>query len=387
MKRTTLFRIRKNHSLVVVHAILILMFVFAMAPGTAFSKMSKQVLAQKEKAANDDLDVLAQEIAKLCTQPGFRGFLRSEIAKSKNRENIVELDKFLSKAQKQKNMPPGLAKVRDTAQKAKGRLKASGLWRGQDYDLYIPVDAHRKKWRGGKDFVVAYDPVTDEKDVKQIVAYRVTDGTRVMLDPNKAPGTVVLIVAPCEHKTHVVQPLQVKKGPVPPENPKPNFKGKDPPAPKGMKEPGGGNSLVGLHYVKIFDDHEPWYKGAPEIDIQFFQRKGNVCVRKTSWCDRIDNEGTWYNTWDYTYYANPAIKHYFDSNYWNLLYVFINERDANGYYDPYLVQLYPGITCEVYRWSNDDWVDYCYQWRYNFAYDMDYYQNIGNAYLVWRKTH
>ncbi len=178
----------------------------------AISMPAGMVPAQPEKAAamkqqaNADLDNLAKELAKLCSQPGFRGFLRSEIKKSRNRENIIELDKFLDRAAKQKDIPPGLKKFKDSALKAKARLKTLGPAILEGYDLYIPVDAHKKKWQGGKDFVVAYSPVDNEDKVKEIVAYSVRDGKRVILDPVKTPQTVVLVIAPEEHTDHKLYP-------------------------------------------------------------------------------------------------------------------------------------------------------------------------------------
>jgi hypothetical protein len=71
--------------------------------------------AAKMAQANADLDRLAQDLIKLVTHPGFRGFLRSEIAQSKNRKNILEVDKFLERALRGGGMPPELAKFRNFA--------------------------------------------------------------------------------------------------------------------------------------------------------------------------------------------------------------------------------------------------------------------------------
>ena len=77
--------------------------------------------------ANTDLDSLARELANLVAEPGFRGFLRAEIAKSKNREQILELDRFLERAGKQKGAPKELGKYRDKARGIDNRIKNSNL--------------------------------------------------------------------------------------------------------------------------------------------------------------------------------------------------------------------------------------------------------------------
>lgn len=154
-----------------------------------------------QRQINADLDGMAQQLATLTATPGFRGFLRSEIAKSKNRESILSLDRFLEKAAKQRNTPPGLAKLAKLNRSSKARQKsASSELKG--YNLYIPVEAHRAKWKGGKDFVVAFAPAGDDQTTQEIIGYSVSNGTKVRLDARTPPQTVVLIVAPEEHETH-----------------------------------------------------------------------------------------------------------------------------------------------------------------------------------------
>jgi hypothetical protein len=145
----------------------------------AFSAGVTFALTPQQQQANAELELMAQDIAQLCTTPGFRGFLRSEIAKSKNRENIIELDKFLDRATKQKNMPPGLTKISGKIRDEKVRHKKMDLTGLEGFDLYIPVDAHKKKWKGGKDFIIAAAPYGNEEDVKQVVGFSVWDGKKL----------------------------------------------------------------------------------------------------------------------------------------------------------------------------------------------------------------
>lgn len=320
--------------------------------------------AREVQIANADLDELAREIAKLCAEPGFRGFLRSEIAKSKNRENILELSKFLDKAQRQRDMPPGLAKVRDITGRAKGRLKTSGINELAKYDLYIPVDAHRKKWQGGKDFLVAFAPLGHEEDVEQIVAYSVSDGERVLLDPNKAPNSVVLVVAPEEHETHAVLPLPQpdKKEPLP----QPISKQE---AERMVKKPTGkeplnaeGNSFFQLRYLNIYDDKEPWTKGDPEIYVVYAHgRYGQPLAQKVS-LPGVNEENRYYWTG-----SSNQLYFVFDTTYTNHSYVAVWESDGPSYWSvgiDIIASLYrptkscsvDGVTCEYSHYLYDDFL-------------------------------
>lgn len=342
-------------------------------------------VANNMKQVNKDLEDLTKAISQLLKHPGFRGYLRSAIAQSKNREKILDLDEFLDRATKQSKMPPGLAKLKDEARKVRGKIKSSKLSDLEGLDLYIPVGAQRAKWKGGENILVAYAPLGDEKDIKQLVAYSVKDGKRVAISAAKAPQQVVIILAPEEHETHATKgrPEKVK---MPAANPKPHLKGKKPEAPKGMKEPGGGNSQIGIKYLKIYKDQEPWYKGDPEIYVQLAHRQGSSCKMINRWCGPINRTNTWYYTWNTSYTCNGSLRMYFDNTYWNKTAVFIYESDG-GYYKPYLYQIYSGVTCQVYRRSDDDYIDSAYIWRSAFNYNYDYYHHIGDAYLVWRKEH
>ena len=347
--------------------------------------------ASAMQAADADLEKLTKELAMLVAEPGFRGFLRSEIAKSKNRENILELDKFLARASKRSGARPALGKFQNGARGVNDRIKNSNLSALSGFDLYIPVEAHRAKWKGGADFLVAFASFQDEKDIQQVIAYSVKDGRRVILDPNKAPDQVVLVLAPEEHESHEVVATPKDTG-APPKELKENAVQREDPPKQGMKEPGGGDSIVGVRYVYLYSDKEPWTRGAPEIKLMMFQRgPNNQCLRQYRNASGINNERVSYKTWDpwnsTGAYVYPHLKAYFDTRYWNKLYIYINEYDGGSRaYQTF--QIYPGVTCEIIRYSGDDRVGSGYTWRSNFLYDLDYgWHRVGDARVLWRKQH
>jgi hypothetical protein len=348
------------------------------------AEMPPEIRAKKMQEANADLDMLAQEVAKLCSQPGFRGFLRSEIAKSKNRENIVELDKFLDRAQRQQGMPPGLAKAKNNAQQAKGRLKSSGIWALEGYDLYIPVEAHKKKWRGGDDFFVAFSPVDDEKDIKQIVAYSVRDGKRVFFDPNKAPDAVVLVIAPEEHDTHEIPPPPKKSQELGPPASLPKDDGID------LSKPGKhkGNSYMRVNYLLFTNDMEPWTRGAPEIKTIAVQSK--IGLRKCttfyeySNLSRMDKENYWHNT-------SGILRYPFDSGYFDKLDFKVYEQDGGSRVYDSVIYYYrhaygtSKVNCQFYIYSGDDKIGHTYIYRSALKYNYQKIWGFNYVRMIWEK--
>lgn len=360
-------------------------------------------LAALMQEANEDLDAMAQELAKLVATPGFRGYIRSEITNTKNREGILELDPFLERAARRPDAPQGLAQLREMNQNAKGRIASTApgaTFKG--YDLYIPVEAHRTKWRGGDDFVVAFAPLGDDQAVKQITAYSVRTGQKVMLDATKAPDTVVLILVPCEHNGE-----HETKGQKPPTTnedrvvPKADAAGKEP-AEKPVEQ-SEGNSHVGLRRMYIRDVKEPWWLGAPEIFLYFAQRKGNYCETKyvsfySKALEYLDNANTWRTTWSApgTGDCNLAFGQtcfYFDTAYATKMYVRILEADGGfegvlAHQTPFVFDLYSGVSCEFNSiYSEDDYIDHSVMYRNNFNFEFDHNHDMGNAFVKWHKVH
>ena len=351
-----------------------LMFISAAFASTMLFAQQATPDIERMQQANADLDKMTQELATLVAQPGFRGFLRSEIAKSKNTEKILELDKFLDRASKQKKMPPGLIKFKDSAQKAKQRLEASGVSAFRGYDLYIPVQAHREKWKGGKDFLVAFNPV-DDTNIPHIVAYQVWDGKRVLLDPNEPPEKVVLVLAAEEHESHEVHDAP-EEGPAPPSV-VPRDSGPD------LEKPGEfgeGNSFIHAKWLMITNDREPWTSGAPEIYAYgFLVKKDNKCSSWREWLDRVNKENNWY----YRYYD---LEYPFDSTYKDIMGFLVMEEDCCTY-GLQIKEFSPGSACSWRKKGGDDQVGWTVIYKSAVPWNYDRYWSFGYARVYWYKRH
>jgi hypothetical protein len=358
--------------------------------------------------ANADLDEMARALAQMSRAPSFRGFIRSEIAKSKNRENIVSLDRFLERAARQQGMPPGIAELEQTRQRVQqrfGQIDADAL---QGFDLYIPVEAHRAKWRGGEDFIVAFAPLGDDQAIASIKGYSVATGEPVLLRSDVAPETVVLVLAPEEHESHdVVADASGPEAPTSEPLPRPHVIGKEAKEAPVPQDP--GNSYVGIRRMFIRDVREPWWAGAPEIYLSLFQRKGNYCAQTSvfhtsSALAYLDHDDTWHTTWhaltfpesngrncgrDVLGAAGDYACAYFNSrDYATKVRVVIYERDSIfAPRNDYVFSLFTGVTCAMARKADDDYVDSGTTYRNNFNFEFDYRQDMGNAYVFWHKVH
>ena len=332
---------------------------------------------EKIEQANAELDKMAKDLAASLSHPGFRGHLKSEIAKSKNRENILEFEKFLGKAKGRKEMPPGLAKMKDDVGKANGRIKALKIWDLEGFDLYFPVKEHLRKWKGKDDLYVAYSPYTDESAVSEIYAYSVKTGEKFSLDPKNPPTEPVLIIAPEEHENHDIMEMPELEEPLPPDERAidGDF------SPKKIETEFEGNSRLKFKFIKIYDDHEPWTRGDPEIYMFYADARYNNQHGGTVWLNWVNKENQWYSLYSY-------VNSYFDAACTNEGVVVVMERDGGSYVYVVRTILESGTIVSFKKKTGDDYVGGFRIYKSNFSYDIDYGQSRRNAFKVkFRKSH
>jgi hypothetical protein len=372
---------------------IILMFALFFSSSAVASAYTLQ-----EQQANSDLEVLAKEIAELCDHPGFLEFLRSEMVKSKNRENIVELDSFFVRAAKQSDMPEQLAATAGKAKQVQERHKSMNLSRFEGFDLYIPVSAHRAKWKGGKDFIVAVSPYGDDMAIRETVGFTVKDRRKVVLDTAQPPATVVLVIAPCEHETHERSKCQKSPHVAARYIPSIQFEVKDDLYKSVAPTP--GNSVAGIRRFYISDVKEPWTRGAPEIKIFYGTKRGSYCrdfycEAKGSCVDWYDASKTWMAQWspEYTWIEGCggswkncyAPCGHFDSGDDDRVVIYIYEEDG-GSRKEIIHQLYPGVTSSFPLYDGDDFIAQGSVNESNFTFRYRYVQHLGDATVIWHKT-
>jgi hypothetical protein len=217
-----------------------------------------------ERAA---MDRLARRFARAMTDPTFRGYLKSELDRSRFVEHKIQLQRFLAAG--------GGRAMRDVA-----RLSASSdkeveadAATATGMEMYFPVPAHRANWKGGSDLLVA----SAWEDHEAPVAYDVR-GKGQVLSADHPPAVPVLAVEPVEtdFSAPVGAPTTCINCQPPPPIP--------PPPPTGL-------FMTYSHFVQ---DFEGWFKGDPEFEIHILGQSGTSDSLKDYQCAGA-NAGSPYN--------------------------------------------------------------------------------------------
>jgi hypothetical protein len=242
------------------HAAVALLVAAALAcsdrtPGTAPVAGSAPGASSAAPAAAPKAELLARSFALALGNPAFRAHVKTELDRSPFREHKLQFQQFLTG--EQGHALPAMAKSSGLAQA--DLEQAAG--RAIPLEMYLPVPAHRRAWKGGDDVLVA----TADADHDVPVAFDV-HGNRRLLDPERPPATPVIAVVPVEtdFSAPPAPPSQViclmscgtgGGGGV-----------GDPPPP-----PAPGLYMTRAHFV---DDFEGWLKGSPEFEVHILGQQG-----------------------------------------------------------------------------------------------------------------
>jgi hypothetical protein len=193
---------------------------------------------------HDARERLARRVALALADPTFRARLKRELDRSPVRERKLHLQRFLAAADRRALRDVArLSREPDAAVEADAHGAAA-------LELYLPVAAHRRSWKGDARILVA----TAHGDRDAPVAFT-TSGQRLILDPARPPSTPVLAVVPVETDFDQGTAHDFLQG-----------------GPSG----GGSNPPPGLymtlaHFTETF---EGWLKGNPEFEVHLLGQAG-----------------------------------------------------------------------------------------------------------------
>ncbi len=197
---------------------------------------------------------LTDALATALRDPGLRGRLWVALESSPVPEHKLHLGRLLSAA----------GPLRAAVQAATSHELSELLGRAGNLELYLPVPAHRRAWRGGEELVVA----TGLDDSEGPLYAAALDGSVVSLSPAAPPAQPVLALVPAE-----------------------SFRG-DGEAQFVDLSPGGtaatATALTGLWATEVqvadWTRYEGWLWGQPEIELHVQDarsRKLIACVEGT----------------------------------------------------------------------------------------------------------
>ncbi len=316
--------------------------------------------------ANAQLEDLAGMLTRELAYPGLRGQLRAALARSNHHEGSITVGRLIRAVRDSGRVPPGLQRLATVADQTRRSLNGRAGEGLADLDLYFPVDAHRKQWKGQADLIVAYTPLVGDNTIDALRAFSVKTGKRVALSVDEPPETPVLVISTEEHSTteYPEQPANIEPlGPI-----QPDAVGRildDQPVPQSP-----GNSYVGVRYINLAGKLENWWEGDPEIYLLFGQQRGNDCVARKLYLHEVNRIQTWYNLWNR---SEPA-RWYFDRSYSGEMVLQVWEYDG-GYRRTVLwgASNSSDFTCEWRRFSEDDHLNFGALNRANFNYDRNYW--------------
>lgn len=217
---------------------------------------------------------LTRAVALALNNDGLRLRVGSDMAASRVREHKLELDAYL------KGNSGGVLLASMAKESGLGRDSLAVLLAAvRPLEFYMPVRAHRRTWTGDANLLVAASV-----DDASIVAFDLS-GAPVTLSIEDPPGTPTLALVPVETDFRAVE---AARGPAARASLGATSPGTlasfsefgdgscDPttaiiPCDEEPISSGPGPYPPGIYFTKlqIRDDHEPWLRGAPEIDMVF----------------------------------------------------------------------------------------------------------------------
>ncbi|MHC4536372.1 MAG: hypothetical protein ACYS6K_20670 [Planctomycetota bacterium] len=244
----------------------------------------RSIVKLREKVASD-LDVLASDLSVLLAQDATKNFIAREITKAKKR--TVGLGQVLGalRVKDPNNSDKRIEATTRIVLKIESVMTEFGIETAR-VDIKLPVKAHAKLLRGADEVFVAIAPLADEKDVDKVIAF--SNGKRLELDTAKPPEVPTLVVIGAE-----------------PQSSDPGY-----PIPV-VSEPGNEekkarvDDYIGIPYIYIYDDHENWWCGDPEIYVRVkrFRFSDFKLINQKINLPGVNDEQVWYylGDWNSTY--------------------------------------------------------------------------------------
>lgn len=254
----------------------------------------RSIVKLRERVASD-LDVLASELSVMLAQDSTRNFFAEEITKAKKR--TVGLGQVLGalRVKDPNNSDKRVETTIKTVRKIESAMTEFGVETVR-VDIKLPVEAHVKLLKEAREVFVAIAPMADEKDVDKVIAF--SNGERLELAAAKPPTVPTLVVLGAEpQSSDPGYPIPVVK--------EPGEEGKE----------GKVDDYVGIPRIYIYNDHEGWWCGDPEIYVRVkrFRFSTFSLYNQRVNLPGVNGEQVWYNLGDG--YPNATYKYVSTGDY------------------------------------------------------------------------
>jgi hypothetical protein len=219
------------------------------------------------------LEQLARRLARALSDPAFRLRLKQDLDRSPMREHKLHFQRLVTAGARPAAAEIGRATGASVATVTSEALAAPPL------ELYLPVPAHRARWTGDANVLVA----TALHDHEAPVAFD-PSGRRRVLDPDTPPDTPVLALVPVEtdfdHAESRVGEAATEICPQAVGAPAGEVRA------QACQGTGGGTPTPGLWMTAAWfvGTFEGWLKGAPEFEVHMLGQAGATDSLKTYQC-------------------------------------------------------------------------------------------------------
>ncbi len=239
-------------------------------PLAPITRAENQTAAQKAPAALAEVSaykIVAQHLAQLSRHAWFRAQLRDALASANfDRQGILTLQELRAPA-------TNFTAQHNLFTQAFEQLAGHA-------DVYFPVGEHFERFMNGASFITTFAAGTADSLPHEMTGYY-QDGRAAALSPDIPPKIPALVVVACEHRGI---------------HQSPNTR-------RNAQMPAAGDLI--LDEIEIYNGHEPWWKGAPDIQINV-HKNTNVCRATWSNYDRLTNLPQVDVTYQ-TYFPNLAL--------------------------------------------------------------------------------
>jgi hypothetical protein len=248
----------------------------------ASSKAEEQILSSESRTQlSRQLESIAETLSTSLTTREFRLFAANQLGASPKR-NAIALEDFIAVAARQgpRNNVEGLFTLARRAQDAESMMRGAAMPMPR-LDLELPVDTYRSMLQTSESVYVAVDPLVDEIEAESITAF--SDGRRITLSADTPPDLPTIVIKPAEMES------------LEPTYPLPFSEQPEEEARQGRIT----DDFVGIPQILITNDHEPWYRGNPEIIVRYrrFLTTGVFQDLKRD-LPSVNDEDKWYSLGD-----------------------------------------------------------------------------------------
>jgi hypothetical protein len=238
---------------------------------------------------SQQMEDIAATLSSFLADKQNRAFLFAQM-KAAGKTHSIELGNVLAAVEKQGHLKGGerLNTLAENILKTETALKNTKAAVPR-LDLVVPAETNRSLLETADAINVAVAPLTDEGGVQSIPAY--ANGKRLVqgLSALKAPDVPTLVIGPAERESITFD----SEGSLEEEVTSNMLAGTAFDQPKSLST---GEDLVGIPNILITNDHEPWYKGDPEIYVHFRRWKTATGVFIDTKADLpgVNTENKWY---------------------------------------------------------------------------------------------